>query len=127
MEKQISSGLKITFLLHFIVGLFFGLVLLLVPEVMGTIGGQPILEPIAYRIVGAAIIGFAASSWWSYRETLWESVRIVVQVEILWPFLFVVVSVYGILTGQLPPADWVNVLIVGGFGIAFVYFYLNHR
>ena len=127
MEKQISSGLRIAFLLHFIVGLFFGLVMLLVPEVMGTVGGQPIVEPIAYRVVGAAILGFAFSSLWSYRASFWETVRIVVQVEILWPALFVVVSIYGILTSQLPPADWINVLIVGGFGIAFVYFYLQHR
>ena len=127
MEKQISSGLKVTFLLHFVVGLLFGLVMLLVPEVMGTMAGQPIVEPIAYRALGAAILGFAASSWWSYRETLWERVKIVVQMEIVWPFLFVVVAIYGILTGQLPTADWVNVVIVGGFGIAFAYFYSKHR
>ena len=125
MDKQISPGLNKTFLAHSIVGAIFGLVLLLVPDVMGTISGQPIIETIAYRGIGAAVLAFATSSWLSYKEELWDKVKIVVQMEIVWTTLFVVVSVYGILSGQLPAMDWMNVIIVGGFGITFAIFYFR--
>ena len=85
MEKQIPSGLKTTFLVHFIVALIFGLILLLIPEAWGNLIGWPIKEPAIYRLVGAAILGFGASSWWAYKETAWEKVKIVLQMEIVWP------------------------------------------
>jgi protein-S-isoprenylcysteine O-methyltransferase Ste14 len=126
MEKQVLPGLKIAFLVHCIVAAFFGFVLLLVPEFMGTISGQPIVEPIAYRGMGAAILAFAASSWWANKENSWDKVKIVVQMELVWTSLFVLVFGYGIISGQLPPMDWMNVAIVGGFGITFAVFYFQH-
>jgi hypothetical protein len=45
--------------------------------------------------------------------------------EIVWTFLFSIVFSYGILSGQLPQMDWMNVIIVGGFGIAFAVFYFR--
>jgi hypothetical protein len=125
MDKQISPGLNRTFLAHFIVGMIFGLVLLLVPDFLGTMSGQPILEPIAYRALGGAILAFSFSSWLAYKETLWDKVKIVVLMEIVFSILFVLVSVYGIFSGQLPIMDWMNVIIVGGFGIAFAVFYFR--
>ncbi len=77
MEKQISNGLKITFLVHLIVGVIFGLIYLLIPEVWGNLVNWPVKEPALYRLVGAAILGFSTSSWLAYRETAWEKVKIV--------------------------------------------------
>jgi len=125
MDKQISPGLNKTFLAHSIVGAIFGFVLLLVPDVLGTMSGQPIIESIAYRWVGAAVLAFSVSSWLSYKQKLWDKVKIVVQMEIVWTTLFVVVAVYGILSGELPAMDWINVIIVGGFGITFAIFYFR--
>ena len=125
MDKHISPGLNKTFLAHFIVGLIFGLVLLLVPDVLGTMSGQPILEPIAYRGMGAAIVAFSVSSWLAYKEKLWDKVKIVVQMELVLTILIVLVFVYGIFSGQLPLMDWMNVIIFGGFGITFAVFYFR--
>jgi hypothetical protein len=123
MDKQVLPGLKTLFIVHFIVGLIFGLVLLLIPELLGTMSGQPILEPIAYRMVGAAIVGISCSSILAYKQKLWDNVKIIVQMEIIWTIFFVAVSIFGLVTAQLPPMDWVNVIIVGGFGIAFAVYY----
>jgi hypothetical protein len=126
MEKQIAPGLKTAFLVHFFVGALFGLILLLAPDIMGTLSGQPIVEPIPYRGMGAAVLAFSASSWWANKEKLWDKVKIVVQMELVWTSLFVLVFGYGIISGQLPPMDWMNVVIVGGFGITFAVFYFRH-
>ena len=127
MEKQISSGLKTAFLVHFIVGLAFGLIYLLIPEAWGNLISWPILEPTVYRLIGAAMLGFATSSWLAYRETAWERVKIVVQMEIVWTILGVLATLYGLVYEGLPTGDWMNVVILGAFAVAFIFFYSRRR
>lgn len=122
MEKHISSGLKTTFLVHIIVGAIFGLVNFLVPEVWN-LGGVLVKEPMMYRLVGAAILGYTASSWWAYRETSWEKVKIVVQMEIVWTILATLAFLWGLLFAGLPTLLWINAVIMGGFAAAFSFFY----
>jgi hypothetical protein len=127
MEKQIPYGLKITFLVHVVMAGVFGLVFLLVPEMFGGMMGAPILEPSTFRLVGAALIAFAASSWFAYRETVWERVKIVVQMEIVWTILGVLATLYGLVYEGLPTGDWMNVVILGAFAVAFIFFYSRRR
>jgi hypothetical protein len=127
MEKQIPYGLKITFLVHVIVAGIFGLVFLLIPEMFGGMMGAPIKEPSTFRLLGAALIAFAASSWFAYRETVWERVKIVVQMEIVWTILGVLATLWGLMFEGLPTADWMNVLILGAFAVAFIFFYSRRR
>ena len=101
MEKQIPYGLKITFLVHVIVGGIFGLVFLLIPEVFGSMMGAPIKDPPTMRLLGAALIAFAASSWFAYRETVWERVKIVIQMEIVWTILVVPAMLYDLVSQRV--------------------------
>jgi len=78
MDKQVSAGLKTTFLIHAIVGTLFGLAYLFIPKKFGSLVNWPVTEPEAYRILGAAILGFAASSWFAFSASAWEQVKIVV-------------------------------------------------
>jgi hypothetical protein len=127
MDKQISSGLKTTFLIHFVVAGIFGLVLLLVPRMWGNLAGLEIVKTAIYRLVGAALLGFAASSWLAYKETVWERVRIVVQMEIVGSALGALVILWGLAFEGLPPLEWMNVMILAGFAIAFAFFYSRAR
>jgi hypothetical protein len=127
MDKQISSGLKTTFLIHFVVAGIFGLVLLLVPRMWGNLAGLEIVKTAIYRLVGAALLGFAASSWLAYKETVWERVRIVVQMEIVGSALGALVILWGLAFEGLPPLEWMNVVILAGFAIAFAFFYSRAR
>jgi hypothetical protein len=122
MDKQISKGLKTTFLVHIIVGLIFGLFMFLYPKGW-SIFGVDVKEPEMYRLVGAAILGFTASSWWAYKESLWDKVKIVVKMEIVWTTLAALALLYGLLFAGLPAIEWLNFVIMAGFAIAFGYFY----
>ncbi|MGD2177921.1 MAG: hypothetical protein PVG71_08885 [Anaerolineae bacterium] len=123
MEKQISSGLKTTFLVHGVLGTIFGLFYLLIPHAWGNIIGQPIEEPALFRLLGAAILAFTTSSWLSYREEAWERVKIVVQMEIVWTILATLVTLWGLIFAGLPALEWMNAVILGGFAVAFSIFY----
>ena len=125
MEKQIQSGLKTTFLVHFIVALIFGLIYLLIPEVWGNLISWPVKEPPIYRVLGAALLGFAVSSWFAYKETAWEKVKIVVQMEIVWTILGTLMMLRGLLFAGLPVFAWVNAVIFAAFAVAFGYFYFQ--
>jgi hypothetical protein len=122
MEKKISSGLKTTFLVHAILGVLFGIVFVIYPQAWNAFGAN-IQEPETFRLVGAAVLGFVSSSWWAYRETEWEKVKIVVQAEIVWTGLAALVVLFGLLFAGLPAIEWLIVIIMAAFAIAFYYFY----
>jgi hypothetical protein len=126
-EKAIPYGLKITFLVHFVVAAVFGLVFLLVPEMFGGMMGALIREPSTFRLVGAALVAFAASSRFAYQQPFWENVKIVVQMEIVWTVLGVLAMLYGLIFEGLPSGDWMNVIILGAFAVAFIFFYSRRR
>jgi hypothetical protein len=120
---KISSGLKTLFLVHLIFGFLFGLAYLLIPGVYMSWAGVKLADEFPYRLVGAAVLAFSSSSWFCYQAAEWERVKIVVQAEIAWTVLAVLVALYGLLFTGLPALFWVNVIIMAGFAAAFIYFF----
>ncbi len=121
VEKQIPRGLRITFLVHVIVAGIFGLVFLLIPDVYARLTGLPVQDwgmSIA-RMLGAAQLGFALSSWLAYKQTLFERVKIVAQMEVVWSILGTLAAGYGVIFGGFPVVYWTNVVIMAAFGVAF--------
>lgn len=123
MNKPIVSGLRTTFLVHFILGLIFGLIMLIIPETFLRLFNWEVQEPTVYRWVGAAVLAFTASSWFGYKASTWDQVRIVVLAELVWAPLATLVNFWGIIRQGFPPTAWINVVIFGGFAIAFWIFY----
>jgi len=125
VEKQIPYGLKITFLVHIIVAGIFGLVFLLIPDVYAKLTGLPVQEWAMSigRMLGAAQLGLSVSSWFAYKETLWERVKIVVKMEVVWSILGTLAAVYGVIFGGFPVVYWTNVVIMAAFAVAFTAFY----
>jgi hypothetical protein len=85
--------------------------------------GVSLLDVFPYRLVGAAILAFSASSWYCYKAAEWDRVKIVVLAEIVWTVLVVLVGLYGLLFAGQPAAQWINVIIMACFAGAFAYFY----
>lgn len=125
MNTQLSQGLKTTFLIHFVIALLFGLGFLLIPGVVGSIYGLNVQEPEIYRLLGGAMLGFAVSSWLSYQATGWESVRIVVVMELVWTVLGTLVMLYALLLAGFSMLGWLNAVILAAFAIAFGRFYFQ--
>lgn len=125
MNTPLSQWLKLTFLIHFIVALLFGLGFLLIPVAVGNIYGLNVQEPDIYRLLGGAMLGFAVSSWLSYQATGWESVRIVVVMELVWTILGTLVMLYALLFTGFPALGWLNAIILAAFAIAFGSFYFR--
>ena len=124
-ERQISKGLKYTFLVHGILGLKVGLGDLLFPTMLESFYGAPVLDPGLYRVVGVAILAFTASSLLAYRETAWDRVKIVVQMEIVWTILAAVVIVALVFLEGRSVMELGNALVLGGFAVAFCYYYVR--
>ena len=122
MKKSISSGLKTTFLVHAIVGIVLGLAHLLIPESVGNLLGWDMADPV-YRLAGAAVIAFGVSSSLAYQADACEKIKIVVQAELVWAGLGALAILWGLLDGALPPAAWLNCVMLAGFAAAFGYFY----
>ena len=127
MEHTISSGLKITFLIHFILGAAFGLVYLLIPEVYGDLIGWEVTEPIMHRIIGAALIGISISSLLAFKTPLWSNVRIIVIMEICWTVLASLVMLWGMLFASLPSMGWMNTGFMIIFAVLFVLYFFKEK
>lgn len=123
MQKQVLPGLRTTFWVHLVVGAIFGLGYLLIPTVVAGIVGMQVADEVPFRLVGAAILGFAASSWWAAHETEWERVKIVVEMEIVWTVLATLVYLFAIVATGYPAGAWLGVIIMALFAVAFGYFY----
>jgi hypothetical protein len=127
MEKQISNGLKNTFIFHFIVAIVFGLTYLLIPDTWATIVQWPLRETFPYRLLGAALLGFGVSSWLAFKNPLWESVKIVVVMEIVWCGLGTVVMLWGMVIQGLPAIGWLNTVLMVFFTVTFGFFLIREK
>jgi hypothetical protein len=126
MEKQITPGLKNTFLVHAIMMTMFALTYLFVPVLWGDLTGCLSNQvPQVFRLFGTAILGYAISSFFSYRENSWEKVKIVAQMNSIITILFVIVLVLALSLWDLPSIGWMYVVVMSGFAIAFNYFYFS--
>jgi len=127
MKEEISKLLKLTFLIHFFVSVIFGLVFTVVVEIYVELVDWPYLDPITGRVLGAMFLGFAVASLLSWRETKWESVKIIVQMEIAWLVIGTAVHFFSIFTESFIFMLWVQTAILLIFLIAFIYFYYDQE
>jgi hypothetical protein len=123
MDKQIRSGLKALFLVHALVGLIFGLAYLAIPATFAGWFNMPHTDEPYMRMIGAAILGFSATSLVGFQAHSWAEVKIVVQGEFVWTGLAALLALWSVLDGTWPVAGWINFGLMALFFIAFGYFY----
>jgi hypothetical protein len=136
MNAPISGRLKLTFLIHAIVGLVLGLGYLFIPVQMGEWFGLNLQGDVFERLIGAAILSFGLSSALAYFQTRFESVKLLVQLEIIWTLLATILLAWAALSidqfpnmiaNELSTAGmwvWFDAVLMGLFFLAFAGCYL---
>ncbi len=126
MQKNVPSGLKALFVVHIVVGLVFGLLFLVIPEIWGNLIGWTAQDPVIFRFLGAAVLALTASSWFVLKEKLWENVKPIVQMEMVWAILGALVALYGFFVAGAPAlGSWLYFIVLAGLAAAFSYFYFE--
>jgi len=126
MEKQITPGLKNTFLIHGIMMSVFGLTYLIFPVLWGDLTGCLSNQvPQAFRALSVALLGLAISSFLAFRQTSWDNVKIVAQTECITNVIWLIVILLGLFFWGLPSIAWMYFVVMSGFAIAFNFFYFK--
>jgi hypothetical protein len=115
-----TTSTKITFLVHAIVALIFGLIMLIIPgRFLEFLTWDPI-DPIAGRLLGAALLALSWASYRSYVANEWSKVSIVVELETIFTVLASVGLLRHLLVGRWPWYPWTLLAIFAIFAIAWI-------
>ena len=121
--KKVRPGLRVTFVAHAIAALAFGLIYLFIPDIWGDLVNWPAPETAPYRLIGAAMLAFGASSVLAYRETDWDKVIIIVRTEIVWTALATLVLLWALIFDGAPAIAWLYVVLMAVWTVLFSIFY----
>lgn len=140
MEGPMPNWLRTLFLVHLIVALVSGALFYLIPgrtlTTLGwverqvklpdselTIPGGTFVDPVITRILGAALLALAYSSFRGWRSTNKKEVQFLVQLEAAFCVLSVGAFVAGLLFWErtMPFAGWMFALLFAGFGAAWLW------
>ena len=121
--KKVRPGLRVTFVAHAIAALAFGLIYLFIPDIWGDLVNWPAPETAPYRLIGAAMLAFGASSVLAYREVDWDKVIIIVRTEIVWTALATLVLLWALVLDGAPAIAWLYVVLMAVWTVLFSIFY----
>jgi hypothetical protein len=148
MDDQMSPGLRILFLVHAIVAAVVGLPLFIAPgsfltfvgwrpemvdlppewgipaELGLQIPGTTFVDPVVTRILGAAMIALAISSFLGWRSSNWGEVKNIVVLEVVFCVLSVIAIVFTMVRSnfEMPVFGYVTATIFALFAVAWVWF-----
>jgi len=126
-ESDYPAMLRYTFVLHFIVAFVFGFMLFLIPDTFNTLIGHTTPADPVNIAYGVLLIGIGVSSVLAFRATKWETVIILVQMEIVYCPLALIGGLYTILMNNYPVMFmWFYVFIMGLFFLLFLIPYYKH-
>jgi len=124
--KKIPKSLKKWFMIHFIIDYIFGIPLIIYPDYILKIFNWTTIDPVASRIVGAALIGIGSISFLERNGTR-ETYKALLKLKIIWSTLALV----GILISIKESSKmlWFIFIIFLIFNIIWVYYYkiINSR
>ena len=121
MNNQTSKGLRIALLVYTLYAIFYGLVHVISPEMVGA------KDPAIERVLGAAVLAFALGAGLAYLEKAWTKAKIAVLVQVVWMILYTLTMVWGILTGEIPSLAWPAAVIGAFFAVILTGLYIREE
>jgi len=121
-SNHIPSGLRIWFVIHFIVDMIIAIPLLFFPDLIMSWFGWSQVDPIMSRLVGAALLGIGGESLLS-RNGSAEVFLPFLRLKIIWAVGAILAITLGILTGG-PIQAWIFLVIFIIFLGVWIYYHL---
>jgi hypothetical protein len=116
-----SKSLRYTFIVHAIVAFVLGAALLLAPgRSLGLFGWAPV-DPLLSRVLGAALLGLAWSSWRGFRAAERTQVAYLVEMEAVFCGLACVGIVRQVWGHYYPYYVWTMLAVLALFAVAWLY------
>jgi len=115
---MLPTGLRTAFIIHFIADLLFALPLFLVPLPFLTALGWTAVDPLATRLVAAALFGIGIQSWLG-RDEPREAFKAMLNLKVIWSATATLGLIWSTVDGG-PRMGWVFVVIFGGFHLVWL-------
>jgi hypothetical protein len=121
-ETAMSKALRTLFLVHVVTALVFGVPLIIVPgRFLELVDWAPI-DPIAGRLLGAALLALGWSSFRGWQATAQPGVRVLVELEAVFTGLACVGLARHLFVGSYPVFPWLVFAVFAIFFLAWAYF-----
>ncbi len=121
MNNSVPVRLRWWFVVHFAVDLLFAIPLLLVPVFTLETFGWSTVDPLASRLVGAALIGIGVESFLGRNGSV-ESFRTMLRLKILWSVSASFGIALSIVQGA-PALAWGFLAVFAGFSAVWMYYW----
>jgi hypothetical protein len=122
---MVPESLKRWFVVHFIADVVFALPLFVAPVWFLTLLGWTHVDPLATRLVAAALFGIGIQSYLGRNESR-EAFLGMLNLKVIWSFSATLGIVWSQLQGG-PPLAWGFVVIFGSFHGLWLYYRLRLR
>lgn len=125
---MIPNGLRFWFVVHFVLDVIFAIPLLLFPEETLQLFGWTQIDPLATRLVGAALMGIGIESLLE-RNASMEVFRAMLNLKIIWSLGAVFGITLSMIQGGPPLFGWILLVIFGSFSLLWISYRLrlSHR
>jgi hypothetical protein len=124
-DTPMSKSLRYTFLIHAVVAVLFGAPLLVMPgQFLGWFGWAPV-DPILSRVLGAALLALAWSSYRGWQAKDRAQVSVLLEMEAVYTVLGAIGVLRHLVIANYPWYVWLLFVVLALFAIAWLYFLLR--
>lgn len=124
MAEKYGMITRITFIIHIIIGLIFGISFLAIPNIMLPLFGMAFVDP-TIRMFGAIIIGFVFTSILGLMTREVVRVKIVIQAELVWLILGIIAAAVHLVIPPLMSLTFAAAAL-GSLAILLILFLLSY-
>ena len=119
--KEVPKSLRTWFVIHFVADMLTGIPLLFFPEAVMPMLGWAAVDPIASRVVGAALMGIGIESYLGRNASI-EVFQAMLNLKVIWSSSAILGIGLGIWKGG-PSAGWLFLSIFAIFWVVWVYYW----